>query len=296
MPTRLHVRRLTHASHALPFVCALLARASQRAWSASSVTVRSKVRVPGGRHSTAVSLVNPSVPRRADRISGSGSGRTALAAAKSLAGSASCVGIAVHLLARRPAKSSARHPRRTQVRAEEMVSPFVDGAQVGKEKLPLTLENVEIVLDDLRPYLQKDGGDCAVVDIEGPILRLEMQGSCATCSSSAITLKNGIERTMLDRIPELAEVEAVMPGFKVPTEQGVQAILDTISPFISSTGGTIELVELEQGEGINAVPSIVLGLTGPAQRNTSVKAEVFRRVKFHYGQAEVEIIGDEDLD
>merc|ERR1712137_907818 len=108
----------------------------------------------------------------------------------------------------------------------------VEGAQIGRPKLTLTLENVELVLDELRPYLQKDGGDCKVVELEGPILRLEMQGSCSSCSSSAITIKMGIERTMLDRIPEIHEVEAIMPGAKIPDEKGVQTILDSIAPFL----------------------------------------------------------------
>eukprot|EP00913_Durusdinium_trenchii_P033523 g31383.t1 len=89
-----------------------------------------------------------------------------------------------------------------------------------------------------------------------PILRLEMQGSCASCSSSAITVKMGIERTMLDRFPEIYEVEAVMPGFKVPTEEGIEEVLSTIGPFLSVSGGSIELIELDDGEGVNPRPTI----------------------------------------
>ena len=105
------------------------------------------------------------------------------------------------------------------------------------------IDMLRMVLDELRPYLQKDGGDCKLIEIEGPILRLEMQGSCASCSSSAITVKMGIERTMLDRFPEIYEVEAVMPGFKVPTEEGIEEVIATIAPFLSVSGGSIELIE-----------------------------------------------------
>lgn len=173
-------------------------------------------------------------------------------------------------------------------------SPFAEGAQVGLETFPLTLENVEKVLDELRPYLQKDGGDCKVLELEGPILKLEMQGSCSSCSSSAITVKMGIERTMLARIPEIHEVEAIMPGAKIPDEQGVQAILDTISGLLSVSGSTVELVELDVAEDIDSTSYICVGMSGPAQRNRSVRAEVLRRIKFIYGQCNVEVIGDED--
>jgi len=173
-------------------------------------------------------------------------------------------------------------------------SPFKEGAQIGRPKLPLTLENVELILEELRPYLKNDGGDCAVVELEGPILRLEMQGSCSSCSSSAITLKMGIERTLLDRIPELHEVVAEMPGTETPTEEGIEKVLDTIQPFLSVSGGTIELVEMNLGEELNSQPTITLGMTGPPQRNASIKMEVIRRMKTRYAQAIVEIIGDED--
>lgn len=187
--------------------------------------------------------------------------------------------------------------RRRIARKAEIESPFKDGVQQGKPKLPLTEENVEMVLDELRPYLQKDGGDVELIEIEGPILRLEMQGSCASCSSSAITVKYGIERTMLDRFPEIYEVEAVMPGFKVPTEEGIEEVISTIAPFLSVSGGSIELIELDDGEGVNPRPTIVLGIGGPPAKNASLKAEVVRRVKFIYGQAEVqlhELVMEED--
>lgn len=182
------------------------------------------------------------------------------------------------------------HKHRRILRRAEIESPFKDGVQQGRPKLALTEENIEMVLDELRPYLQKDGGDCKLIEIEGPILRLEMQGSCASCSSSAITVKMGIERTMLDRFPEIYEVEAVMPGFKVPTEEGIEEVLSTIGPFLSVSGGSIELIELDDGEGVNPRPTIVLGIGGPPAKNASLKAEVLRRIKFVYGQAEIQLL------
>ncbi len=77
-------------------------------------------------------------------------------------------------------------------------------------KLALTEENVEKVLDDLRPYLMADGGNVDLVEIEGPIVKLKLQGACGSCPSSAMTLKMGIERRLREFIPEIAEVEQVM--------------------------------------------------------------------------------------
>ncbi len=76
-------------------------------------------------------------------------------------------------------------------------------------KLALTEENVQKVLEELRPYLMADGGNVDLVEIEGPIVKLQLQGACGSCPSSAMTLKMGIERRLREFIPEIAEVEQV---------------------------------------------------------------------------------------
>lgn len=73
--------------------------------------------------------------------------------------------------------------------------------------LPLTTDNVEQVLDEMRPYLMADGGNVELVEIEGPIVKLRLQGACGSCPSSTMTLKMGIERRLREMIPEVAEVE-----------------------------------------------------------------------------------------
>ena len=78
------------------------------------------------------------------------------------------------------------------------------------QTLPLTSENVETVLDELRPYLMADGGNVELVDIDGPIVKLRLQGACGSCPSSTMTLKMGIERRLREFIPEISEVEQVI--------------------------------------------------------------------------------------
>ncbi|MGL5075778.1 MAG: NifU family protein [Waterburya sp.] len=76
--------------------------------------------------------------------------------------------------------------------------------------LALTKDNVETVLDELRPYLMADGGNVELAEIEGPIVKLKLQGACGSCPSSAMTLKMGIERRLREKIPEIVEVEQVI--------------------------------------------------------------------------------------
>ncbi|RSK28432.1 NifU family protein [Bacillus sp. HMF5848] len=68
---------------------------------------------------------------------------------------------------------------------------------------------VQVVLDKLRPFLLRDGGDCELVDVEDGIVKLRLLGACGTCPSSTITLKAGIERALLEEVPGVVEVEQV---------------------------------------------------------------------------------------
>jgi Fe-S cluster biogenesis protein NfuA len=78
------------------------------------------------------------------------------------------------------------------------------------QALALTPDNVETVLDELRPYLISDGGNVELVELDGPIVKLRLQGACGSCPSSTMTLKMGIERRLREMIPEISEVEQVI--------------------------------------------------------------------------------------
>ena len=71
-------------------------------------------------------------------------------------------------------------------------------------------ERVQAVLNEIRPGLQQDGGDCELVDVtQDGIVKLRLVGACAGCPMSQMTLKMGIESTLKERIPEVQEVQAV---------------------------------------------------------------------------------------
>jgi Fe-S cluster biogenesis protein NfuA len=71
-------------------------------------------------------------------------------------------------------------------------------------------EEVKDVLDQIRPGLQADGGDVELVEItEDGIVKVRLVGACNGCPMSTLTLKNGIERTLKKKLPEVKEVVAV---------------------------------------------------------------------------------------
>ncbi len=70
---------------------------------------------------------------------------------------------------------------------------------------PHMQEQVLEVLDKLRPFLLRDGGDVELVDIEEGIVKLRLMGACGSCPSSTITLKAGIERALLKKYQALSK-------------------------------------------------------------------------------------------
>jgi len=70
-------------------------------------------------------------------------------------------------------------------------------------------DQVMEVLDKLRPFLQRDGGDCELVDVEDGVVKLKLVGACGSCPSSTITLKAGIERAVVEEVEGIHEVEQV---------------------------------------------------------------------------------------
>lgn len=73
-----------------------------------------------------------------------------------------------------------------------------------------TMESqVQEVLDKLRPFLLRDGGDVELVDVEEGVVKVRLMGACGSCPSSTITLKAGIERALLEEVPGVTELEQV---------------------------------------------------------------------------------------
>ncbi len=72
------------------------------------------------------------------------------------------------------------------------------------------VSKVQNVLEQVRPYLQQDGGDIIFVELtDDNVVNVELTGACGACPFSTMTLKNGVETTMKKALPEIKEVVAV---------------------------------------------------------------------------------------
>jgi len=71
-------------------------------------------------------------------------------------------------------------------------------------------EKVLIALEEIRPFLQRDGGDVSLVSIENnEHVKVRLEGTCAGCSINAITLKMGVENTIKKYAPTIKSVEDI---------------------------------------------------------------------------------------
>jgi len=73
-----------------------------------------------------------------------------------------------------------------------------------------TKQKVLNVLEQIRPYLQNDGGDIEFVELtDEMIVNVKLTGACGSCPYSTMTLKNGVETAVIKAIPEIKSVESV---------------------------------------------------------------------------------------
>ncbi len=79
------------------------------------------------------------------------------------------------------------------------------------ENIPPALKDrLALALDTIRPYLKADGGDLRVIALtKEMVLKIELLGTCSSCSISAMTLKAGVEQAVLKAVPEIKAVEAI---------------------------------------------------------------------------------------
>jgi len=67
--------------------------------------------------------------------------------------------------------------------------------------------NVEKALEEIRPFLQSDGGDISLLSIEDDkVVKVQLQGACVGCSVNQMTLKSGVEMTIKKYAPQIEQV------------------------------------------------------------------------------------------
>jgi|TARA_B000000557_G_scaffold53667_1_gene41296 Fe-S cluster biogenesis protein NfuA len=76
--------------------------------------------------------------------------------------------------------------------------------------MELNDSNVIEVLTEIQPYIEADGGFLEYVETEEGYVKVRLGGACATCAMSTMTLKQGIERKLMEEIPDVKGVVQVL--------------------------------------------------------------------------------------
>jgi len=123
-----------------------------------------------------------------------------------------------------------------------IISPFVDENllatttehQETHEILDLNLPNVDNVLNLIRPFLIKDGGNVSVteVNIENRTIVLSLQGACGSCPSSTTTMKMGVEKVLHEHFQDIKEIIA-LSAKSLPPQLTMITVLKQLEPVIA---------------------------------------------------------------
>jgi len=71
-------------------------------------------------------------------------------------------------------------------------------------------DKIELALDEIRPFLQSDGGDIELVSIDkAKIVHVKLLGACVGCSVNQMTLKSGVEMTIIKHAPQIEQVISI---------------------------------------------------------------------------------------
>jgi len=118
--------------------------------------------------------------------------------------------------------------------------------------LAFNRENVDKVLDEVRPYLISDGGNVSVhsIDEKTKNVYLVLEGACGSCPSSTVTMQMGIERVLKENFMDLGSVEQITPeeSEDAPTEltlEAVQREVNRLSPALIAMGGVVRIVSVD---------------------------------------------------
>ncbi|EFJ25024.1 hypothetical protein SELMODRAFT_16558, partial [Selaginella moellendorffii] len=162
--------------------------------------------------------------------------------------------------------------------SREVVSPFessntsstAGSGLYSAETYDFTAENVDKVLDEVRPYLVADGGNVAVVSVADGTVSLELQRACGTCPSSTSTMKMGIERVLREKFGDaVKEVVDINRPSVTLTFEALNGQIDMLRSAIEGYGGVVQLATVDPAKG-----ECQIKYKGPVPLSLGIKAAI----------------------
>ncbi|KAL8527166.1 hypothetical protein ACS0TY_005155 [Phlomoides rotata] len=151
------------------------------------------------------------------------------------------------------------------------VKPSATGLY-SSDQFELTVENVDKVLENVRPYLIADGGNVDVVSVENGVVSLKLQGACESCPSSTTTMQMGIERVLKEKFGDAIKdiCQVYDEQIKETTVEAVNSHLDILRPAIKNYGGSVEVLSVTGGD-------CLVKYIGPDSIGSGIKAAIKER-------------------
>ncbi|XP_057508153.1 nifU-like protein 1, chloroplastic [Actinidia eriantha] len=149
------------------------------------------------------------------------------------------------------------------------LSPSPSPGLYSAKLFDLTPQNVDMVLEDVRPYLIADGGNVDVVSVDDGVISLKLQGACGSCPSSTTTMKMGIERVLKEKFGDaVKDIRQVYDDqISQTTVEAVNGHLDILRPAIKNYGGSVEVLSIEGGD-------CLVKYVGPESIGSGIKAAI----------------------
>ncbi|GLT38111.1 hypothetical protein SLA2020_123770 [Shorea laevis] len=163
----------------------------------------------------------------------------------------------------------ARVLHKTSLKASSSSAPTSSSpGPYSAQKFELTPQNVDLVLEDVRPYLIADGGNVDVVSVEDGVISLKLQGACGSCPSSTTTMQLGIERVLKEKFGDaVKDIRQVYDEVKETTVEAVNGHLDILRPAIKNYGGSVEVLSIEGSD-------CLVKYEGPESIGSGIKAAI----------------------
>lgn len=166
-------------------------------------------------------------------------------------------------------------------------------AGAGAAIAPLTVESVDLALEEVRPFLVADGGNIDVVSVDASTgeVRLALVGACSTCPSAAVTMEAGVEACLRKNFPTITKVVNVVDQGGAAADEDavlrledVEQVVSQLRPAIEGMGGKLRVVSVTEN-GI-----VTVSYTGPARVQYGVDLalrdnDLVRDVVFVEGEA-----------
>ncbi|CAM8968819.1 unnamed protein product [Rhodiola kirilowii] len=169
----------------------------------------------------------------------------------------------------KPLDSVAKSSIRTVIRASSAPGGTSSPGLYSAQTFDLTVANVDLVLEDVRPYLIADGGNVDVVSVDDGVISLQLQGACESCPSSTTTMKMGIERVLKEKFGDaVKDIRQVFD--EQTTETTVEAInrhLDILRPAIKNFGGSVEVLAVNGSD-------CLVKYAGPESIGSGIKSAI----------------------